>query len=282
MRELIVTEVSWEQDPHLNAALDEAIHRNVEDKAILRFWRNANAVVIGRYQCPLAEVNPATCSPLGTKIIRRHTGGGAVYHDEGNLNISFALPKKNSAIHEFQSLRTLFVTAIISTLRSVVAGPYIAGESSILTATGSKLCGIAGSVNKFGYFIHASLLISSNLAKLRSILASEYKTPPGFVASRRSDVINLENLAKSSISMDNVKQSIASQMMITFEFEKSHQSLDEKIIDDARRLVDAKYRRATWLLEPCLAQGATCAWRTMDVSLHGLLFENAHALFVRP
>ncbi|MEM3571714.1 MAG: hypothetical protein QW589_07300 [Candidatus Bathyarchaeia archaeon] len=83
-------------DPYMNLALEEAIFRklfNGESQATLRFWRNFSAVVIGRFQCISLEVNEEACKRYGIQIVRRITGGGAVYHDEGNLNYSIFLHK---------------------------------------------------------------------------------------------------------------------------------------------------------------------------------------------
>ena len=78
-----------------NLAIEEAIARGsaakTNGKINTRFWRSSSAVVIGRFQCVHKEVNLAYCKENDVTIARRFTGGGAVYHDEGNLNFSICL-----------------------------------------------------------------------------------------------------------------------------------------------------------------------------------------------
>lgn len=82
------------RDPRLNLALDEAILREVARGAgpTLRVWRNGRCVVVGRGQRIEDEADLVTCAHLGIPVLRRASGGGAVYHHPGNLNFSLFLP----------------------------------------------------------------------------------------------------------------------------------------------------------------------------------------------
>jgi lipoate-protein ligase A len=83
------------RDPRENLALEEAILRAVgegREPPTLRLWRNPRCVVIGRGQDPEAEVDLAAARKLGIPVVRRPSGGGAVYHHPGNLNFSLFLP----------------------------------------------------------------------------------------------------------------------------------------------------------------------------------------------
>src|SRR2546429_6802969 len=80
----------------MNLAVEEAIPRMVgEGKApsTVRFWHNSNTIVIGCFQSARLEVNLEACKEMGTEIVRRFTGGGAGYHDSGDLNYSISLPE---------------------------------------------------------------------------------------------------------------------------------------------------------------------------------------------
>ena len=71
------------------------------DKGFLMLWRNANAIIVGRNQNTIAEINTEAVKSFGTSVIRRSTGGGAVYHDLGNLNYSIAVPGRQIAHESF-------------------------------------------------------------------------------------------------------------------------------------------------------------------------------------
>src|SRR2546423_14934078 len=80
-------------DQAANLALEEALARAGPRAPVLRIWQNASCVVIGRAQRPAREVNLAACAASGVPVLRRASGGGTVYQDLGNLNISMARPR---------------------------------------------------------------------------------------------------------------------------------------------------------------------------------------------
>ena len=85
-------------DPAYNLAFEEyCLQKLTQYNKILLLWQNANAVIIGRYQNWQNEVDEEAVRRLGVKVIRRSTGGGAVYHDLGNLNYSFITPAPDLA-----------------------------------------------------------------------------------------------------------------------------------------------------------------------------------------
>src|SRR5690625_7308744 len=84
-------------DPYFNIATDEYILKHLEEDCFM-LWRNDNAIIIGQYQNALAEINYDYVKAHDIKVVRRLSGGGAVYHDLGNLNFSFTKSGKDSKI----------------------------------------------------------------------------------------------------------------------------------------------------------------------------------------
>lgn len=89
--------ISQSNDIFTNLALEDWLYRNFDFKNhhILLLWQNSPAVVIGRHQNPWLEANTAILPEHGIEIARRNSGGGTVYHDHGNLNLTFFTPREN-------------------------------------------------------------------------------------------------------------------------------------------------------------------------------------------
>lgn len=88
--------ISQSRDIFTNLALEDWFYRNYDfaNHHILLLWRNDPCVVIGRHQNPWVEANLAALYNHGIKLARRNSGGGTVYHDNGNLNLTFFTPKQ--------------------------------------------------------------------------------------------------------------------------------------------------------------------------------------------
>ena len=124
------------KNPYLNLAFEEYLLKHCEDEYFL-LWQNEPTVVIGKNQNVFAEVNISYVKEKGIKIARRITGGGAVYHDLGNLNYSFISKKSEEGI-DFKR----FATPIIEALEEMGLTPVLSGRNDILIS-GQKISGNA-------------------------------------------------------------------------------------------------------------------------------------------
>ncbi|HOV70336.1 MAG TPA: lipoate--protein ligase family protein, partial [Clostridia bacterium] len=155
-------------DPHQNLAFEEYLFETAdEDTATMYLWTNASTVVIGRNQNPWRECKVELLEKDGGKLSRRTTGGGAVYHDLGNLNFSFIMSKEAYSVQ-----RQLGV--IIEAVRSLGIDAEFSGRNDIL-ACGRKFSGNAFAVRKNGALHHGTLLINADMDMLTHYLTVSEK-----------------------------------------------------------------------------------------------------------
>ncbi len=176
------------------AAEEELVRQAAHGVLCLFFWRNEDCVVIGKNQDPEAECRMDAAENLGIRIARRRTGGGAVYQDTGNLNVSFIAPvdSLNEQICEgilLKALEKCGVKARKTGRNDLViddADPETSGE-------GGKFSGSASRMTPEGTFLfHATFMFAVNLDRMNAVLSvSPNKLARHRVASVRSRVTNL-------------------------------------------------------------------------------------------
>jgi lipoate---protein ligase len=150
-------------DAAANLAAEEALVRAGPSRPLLRVWRNSQCVVVGRGQRVEREVNMAACSRGGVPVLRRASGGGTVYHDLGNLNISLAAPGYAPGLPG--DLAKLVALAV----RSLGLEPSI-GKRGIFVG-GFKVSGLAAQLTRRGSLAHATLLVTTPAAYVGRYLA---------------------------------------------------------------------------------------------------------------
>ena len=175
-------------NPHRNLAIEEYLTDTVpEDTLIVYLWQNKHTVVIGRNQNAWAECRTAELERDGGTLARRLSGGGAVYHDMGNLNFTFSLRTQDYDLRRQQSV-------IVEACRSLGIPAEISGRNDILT-NGCKFSGNSFYSHNGASFHNGTLLISVDMANLGKYLTpSKVKLESKGVASVRSRVINLTEL----------------------------------------------------------------------------------------
>ncbi len=176
-------------DPYRNLALEETLRRSVSPgEAILYLWQNARTVVIGRNQNPWAECRVADLEKDGGCVARRLTGGGAVFHDLGNLNFSFLTREEDFDIEKQTEV-------ILEAVRSAGIPAEKNGRND-LTVEGRKFSGHAYYETRGQCLHHGTLMLGVNEELLsRYLTVSPEKLRSKGVASVRSRVINLLELA---------------------------------------------------------------------------------------
>ena len=176
-------------DPHENLAIEKHLLDTVEpNQCILYLWQNQNTVVIGRNQNPWVECRTTLLEEEGGKLSRRLSGGGAVFHDLGNLNFTFLVSSENYDVD-----KQLSVIQKACSMVGITAEK--SGRNDLLTQ-GCKFSGNAFYQSKGNAYHHGTLLIDVNMEKLgRYLSPSKAKLEAKGVQSVRSRVINLKDLA---------------------------------------------------------------------------------------
>ncbi|MEZ7884310.1 MAG: lipoate--protein ligase [Bacteroidales bacterium] len=181
-------------DPQWNLAAEEYLFKHLNEP-LFRLWQNENAVIVGHHQNALAEINIDYVSQNGIKVVRRLTGGGAVFHDLGNVNFTFIDNRIDN--EDTSSMFARFTKPIIEALEGLGVKAYLEGRNDLLI-DGRKFSGNAVAVYKNRVLQHGTLLFASSMADLSQALASRPEKFTGkSVQSNRSRVTNIsEHLAQ--------------------------------------------------------------------------------------
>jgi lipoate-protein ligase A len=163
-------------DPYLGLAVDHSLLlKGCEDKVTLRLWSNPPSVVIGRGQSPEFEVDQTYCREKGISICRRISGGGAVYHDKGNLNISLVYPRRTLANPlEVREATRMLPNLLLKSLEKSGIPNLSIDDMNGIYLDGFKVSGAASYLSRDIILSHSTLLLSVNLENLeRSLLHLE-------------------------------------------------------------------------------------------------------------
>jgi len=197
-------------EPEINFEIEkEILEMRNTDSFVLRFWQNNPCIVIGKLQKEEYEVNLEYIREKNIPVFRRFTGGGTVYHDRGNLNITFCKEKENILFSKYILEEAKGITeTILEGLKYFHKNLEIKDRNSIFLE-GKKVLGSAVAQNKNKFFYHASLLVNSDLKELKKVIKWEENYPKSIrlpVKSKRSKVTNLSFYTSSSIEL--VKEKI--------------------------------------------------------------------------
>lgn len=221
-------------DPFFNLSAEEYLLREKSEDFFL-LWRNEPCVVIGKNQVAADEINPDYVSARSLPVVRRMTGGGAVYHDRGNLNFSFII--------NGEADRVELCRPIIDVLRSIGVEAEISGRNDILVG-GRKISGTAMCSRGGRSLFHGTLLISADLEAMSEVLRPDENKLMGHgVKSVRSRVANLSEYTKEEVSPNIIGAMLAEYM--TERGGKIYE-LGESDIKAIEKLRDNKYSTDEW------------------------------------
>lgn len=188
-------------DPRLNLAFEEYLLRSVDcEELLLLFYVNEPSVIIGRNQNTLEEIDPDYVGARGIHVVRRLSGGGAVYHDLGNLNFSIVTNGKEH-LHDFAR----FTEPVAAVLRSLGVPVELRGRSDLLVE-GRKISGNAQYATSKRMFSHGTLLFDTDLGEmLRAINPRRVQIESKAVHSVRSAVANIRELLPRDMTLADLR-----------------------------------------------------------------------------
>ncbi|MBE7022038.1 MAG: lipoate--protein ligase [Ruminococcaceae bacterium] len=228
--------VSDSFDPYYNLAAEEFLMKE-RNEEVFMLWRNDNTIVIGRNQNTLAEINYDYVKEQNIRVVRRMTGGGAVYHDMGNINFTFIVNSEK----DFSNYDA-FTAPIIGFLQSLGVDARLKGRNDLVIED-KKISGNAQYMHKGRMLHHGTLLYDARQNKLSQALAvSEEKIKSKGIQSVRSRVTNIGSYLKEPPPAEQFMKQLADYMVKSI---PDCQYYDIHVHDEAiTKLRDEKY--ATW------------------------------------
>ncbi len=199
-------------DPAFNLALEQYVFDHMDrSQEYFMLWQNENTVVIGKNQNTFAEVHHKVAREKQISIVRRLSGGGAVYHDLGNLNFTFILDAKNTTELDLH----LFCQPITELLQSLGVPAEINGRNDI-TIEGKKFSGNAQYIKQGRIMHHGTLMFQSDLSVVSDVLnVSSDKFRTKATKSVRSRITNISPFLKEPISLEEFKDLIIKHILKT-------------------------------------------------------------------
>lgn len=253
-------------DPFFNMAFEEYIIKNLPAKdSYFMLWQNQPAVIIGRNQNALEEVNSSYIDAQGIRVVRRMSGGGAVYHDEGNLNFTFVVDE-NQDFANFDK----FTRPVILALQRIGIEAENNGRNDI-TIAGRKFSGNAQFKHKNRLLHHGTILFDTNIDEMVEALnPSTQKINSKGIKSVRSRVTNISDHLPGSVTLDEFKQILTEEVLLQESSNGTYllRDYDLKIITNLR---NHKYTSWDWIFGTSppynLRKSGTFTWGNIDIRL---------------
>ena len=190
-------------DPYWNLAAEEYLLKNFT-QPIFRLWRNSSSIIIGQYQNAVAEIDMDYVKSNDIKVVRRLTGGGAVFHDLGNLNFTFIEPHTKS--EEANAMFRRFTAPILEALNKLGVKAYLEGRNDLLI-DGRKFSGNAMCISNKRVLQHGCMLFSASMNNLGAALKSRPEKFIGkAVQSNVSRVTNISSHLPQAMSVEEFQQ----------------------------------------------------------------------------
>ena len=226
-------------DPSFNLALEQYVFDELpRDRNYFLLWQNDNAVIVGRHQNTMAEVNEPYIREHGIRVVRRLSGGGAVYHDMGNLNFTYIQDSASG----IQLDLAMFCRPLAQAISALGANAEVNGRNDI-TIDGKKFSGNAQYVKEGRVMHHGTIMFDSDLSRAGLALTPDpEKVAAKGVKSVRSRMTTVSEHLSGDITLAQFKKLLLEKL---FEGQPMEEyTLTERDIAAINKLREERY--ATW------------------------------------
>ncbi len=231
-------------DARVNLAIEEYILRNLDiDESYLLFYINAPSIIIGKNQNTAEEINQEYVDENGIHVVRRLSGGGAVYHDLGNLNFSFITKDDGESFHNFQK----FTEPVVKALQSLGVNAQLTGRNDI-ESDGRKISGNAQFSTKGRMYSHGTLLFDTHMEDVVAALnVKQEKIQSKGIKSVRSRVANIKEFLKEDMTIEEFKKILLLSIFATDDVSKvPTYELTEEDWEKIHQLSKERYQTWDW------------------------------------
>ncbi len=227
---------SKSNDPSYNIAFEEYAFTEIAKRDdVFILWINEPCIVVGKNQNTAQEINQKYCDENGIKIVRRISGGGAVYHDLNNLNYTIISNEKSKVNFDFKSLSQ----PVINTLKTMDVASEFTGRND-LVIDGQKFCGNAQHIKGNRVMHHGCILYDVDLGVLsKALTVSQDKIESKGKKSVVSRVTNIKpHLKDNTLTIDDFKNRLKDYMNSVYDMTEYELTEEEE-----KAVLEIKARR---------------------------------------
>lgn len=229
-------------DARINLAIEEYALKNLDiNETYLLFYINSPSIIIGKNQNTIEEINTEYVEVNEIQVVRRLSGGGAVYHDLGNLNFSFITKDDGESFHNFLK----FTQPVIEALQKLGVSAELSGRND-LVVEGRKISGNAQFSTRGRMFSHGTLMFDSEIDSVVSALkVKKDKIESKGIKSIRSRVANISEFLSNKITIEEFRLKLLQSIFGT-EMEIPQYVLTDKDWEQIHQLSKERYQNWDW------------------------------------
>ncbi|QKG83856.1 lipoate--protein ligase [Kroppenstedtia pulmonis] len=229
-------------DPRINLAIEEYILKHLDrDETYLLFYVNEPSIIVGRNQNTVEEIHVDYCQDRDIHVVRRLSGGGAVYHDTGNLNFSFITKDDGESFLNFRK----FTEPVIQALQQLGVHAELTGRNDIQVGE-KKISGNAQFSTKGRMFSHGTLMFDVNLeAVAKALKVKKEKFQSKSTKSVRSRVANISEFMDQKMTIDEFREHLL-RYIFDGQTEIPRYDLKEEDWKIINQISEDRYRNWDW------------------------------------